>query len=271
VKFWLKNFDNYFDKYPLPEAELLKAEETLGYKLPKAYRNLLLEQNGGNIRFNAYKLKEGTTIEHLPFVEFSYIAGVGESEEFGNILHTPEMTEEWNMPKELILINGDGQIWIALDYRNNKEDPAVTYFENESGEDIVIADNFDEFIEGLYIEDDVFFFLHHPDEQEARLLKRSDEEIIEAIQKAVQSKDILVFDDALQNLVINRNDDIAEKYLLELIEHRTLWIRELTANYFYYAAKNKTIDPSILNKAVEKIEKDPALEHFADWIKELEE
>ncbi len=271
MKFWLRDFNNYFDKYPLPEAELLKAEEILGYKLPKAYRNFLLEQNGGNIRFNAYKLKEGTTIEYLPYVEFSYIAGVGESEEFGNILNTPEMIEEWNMPKELILINGDGQIWIALDYRNNKEEPAVTYIDNETGEDIVIADNFDEFVQGLYAEDDVFFFLLEPDEAEARLLKRPDEELIEAIQKGVQSKDILVLDDALNNLVINRDDDIAEKYVLGLIEHRTLWIREHAASYFYYAAKIKTIEPAILERALKKIEKDPALEHYVIWVKDLED
>lgn len=267
MKFWLKNFDSYFDNQPLPEAELLKAEETLGYKLPKTYRNLLLEQNGGSIRFNAYKFKEGTTIEYLPYVEFSYIAGVGvgEEEANGDILESPELIGEWDMSKELILINGDGHIWIALDYRNNKEEPAIVYINNESDEDIVIADNFDEFIERLYIEEDVFFF--DPDKEEERLLKRPDEELINVI----QSKDFYELDYALNNLVVNPNNEIAENYILKLLDEKSLSIRELAAIYFHQVAKVKAIEPSIIDKALEKIEKDPALSHYADWIKELED
>ena len=85
----------------------------------------------------------------------------------------PELIEEWGMPKELILLNGDGHIWIALDYRNNKDEPAVVYINNESNEEIVLADSFDDFMERLYIEEDgVYSF--NPDEEERKSSKLSD-------------------------------------------------------------------------------------------------
>uniref|UniRef100_UPI003F83BE8F SMI1/KNR4 family protein n=1 Tax=Bacillus safensis TaxID=561879 RepID=UPI003F83BE8F len=60
------------------------------------------------------------------------------------------LIKEWELPEGLVLINGDGHTWVAMDYRKTKENPAIHYFDVEMEEDFKLANSFDEFIEGLY-------------------------------------------------------------------------------------------------------------------------
>jgi len=261
MKFWLKKHEDYYRKEPITEEKLQKAEEDLGFKLPNTFRELLLEQNGGSIRFNAYRLKEGITIEDESFIEFSYIQGVGEEP---GILDSPELIEEWGMPKELILLNGDGHIWIALDYRNNKDEPAVVYIDNESNEAIILADCFDDFIERLYIEDRLYSF--DPDEEERKSSRLSDEELIDML----QSKNFETIDDALFHLLKYPNKKITENFVFNLIDSKNRKIKDTVGVHFFLGARDGKIDPSILDKALKIFVKDRVLYSYADMIKELE-
>ena len=74
MKFWLKEREDYYRKPPVSEAEIEEAEKEMGHKLPETYRKLLLEQNGGSIRFNAYRLRK-RPIEGNFFVEFGLPTG----------------------------------------------------------------------------------------------------------------------------------------------------------------------------------------------------
>ena len=262
MKFWLKEKEDYYRKAPLTEAKLRKAEKELGYQLPKTFRKLLLEQNGGSVRFNAYRLKDGFTIDDESFIECSYIQGVGEDP---GILDSPEIIEEWGMPKELILLNGDGHIWIALDYRNNKDEPSVVYIENDSKEYITIADSFDDFIGRLYIEEDGLYSFD-PDEKEKLSSKLSDEELLTML----QSTKIETLDTALFNLLDYPNKEITDKYVLPLIDLKPWRIRDSVGLYFYLAARGNKIDPSILDKALEKLKTYPELSDYVEVIENLE-
>jgi len=180
------------------------------------------------------------------------------------ILDSPELIEEWGMPKELILLNGDGHIWIALDYRNNKDEPAVVYIDNESNEAIILADCFDDFIERLYIEDRLYSF--DPDEEERKSSRLSDEELIDML----QSKNFETIDDALFHLLKYPNNKITENFVFKLIDSKNRKIKDTVGVHFFLGARDGNIDPSILDKALKIFVKDRVLYSYADMIKELE-
>nr|WP_276578963.1 SMI1/KNR4 family protein [Bacillus paralicheniformis] len=55
----------------------------------------------------------------------------------------------------MVLIHGDGHTWIALDYRETKENPPVHYFDSELEEDFRLAGSFGEFLSKLYTDDSI--------------------------------------------------------------------------------------------------------------------
>ena len=69
-------------------------------------------------------------------------------------MDTDYMTKEWGLPEKQILLTGDGHWWITLDYRDS-ETPSVKWIDVECDEEIKIADNFDQFINGL-VSDETF-------------------------------------------------------------------------------------------------------------------
>ena len=65
-----------------------------------------------------------------------------------NILDTPDMTNEWGLPPRQVLLEGDGHTWISLDYREGVA-PKIIHIDAELGGETVIAESFDEFVDGL--------------------------------------------------------------------------------------------------------------------------
>jgi len=147
----LKNFWTYEDEDPytlksISERDIQKAEKKLGVKLPEEYKALILEQNGGYINFNAFP-SERPTSWAKDHVQVDYLLGLGKKE---GILESKAFIKEWGLPDNLILIHGDGHTWIALDYREMKENPPVHYFDSEFEENFRLADSFGEFLSKLY-------------------------------------------------------------------------------------------------------------------------
>lgn len=120
-------------------------EEKLQLKLPADYVHLMKIQNGGYLRKNTFKMKD----EEITVGE---LYGISANEEEG-ILITIDMREEWELPEDIILLNGDGHTWVFLDYRKNQEQPSVSYIDLELEIDFVLASNFTDFINGLYEDD----------------------------------------------------------------------------------------------------------------------
>lgn len=140
--------DNDYGKLEtLTDEAVKKAEEKLGVKLPDSYINLLKQQNGGYLNYNAHPA-EGASSWAEGYASVDHILGIGLGEERG-ILDSGYLIQEWDLPENIVLISGDGHSWIALDYRNNETEPTITYIDTEQQQEIMLANNFEGFINGL--------------------------------------------------------------------------------------------------------------------------
>lgn len=150
--FWDKDRESEETFKEINEKGIAKAEKKLGVILPDTYKKLILEQNGGYTIHNAFPTDQpnGWAEDH---VQFDHLRGIAKGE---GIMDSDYLIEEWELPEGLVLICGDGHTWIALDYRETKEHPAIQYFDLEYETDFKLADSFDELIAGHYtVEDSV--------------------------------------------------------------------------------------------------------------------
>ncbi|MDA1643646.1 SMI1/KNR4 family protein [Bacillus thuringiensis] len=120
--------------------------------MSNAYIDLCKIQNGEYITYQDFPTTAPTswTKDH---VNVEYINGIEEE----GILSNNYYIEEWELPKDLLLICGDGHTWIAMDYRHTNEEPLIIFIDLEWAEDIFIlelAPNFKTFLEGLYNQED---------------------------------------------------------------------------------------------------------------------
>lgn len=129
---------------------ILEAENSLNVKLPSLLIELLQIQNGGYTKGFVFPMKQATSwaSDHVPLDASSGIITDPSHRTAQNILDTEYMTTEWDLPANQVLLAGDGHWWITLDYRNGSE-PKVRWLDVDSDEDIEIAANFDDFINGL--------------------------------------------------------------------------------------------------------------------------
>lgn len=146
---WKTESEDPYVLQKINEKAILKAEKELGVNLPESYKKLVLLQNGGFIKYNAFPTDRPTSWAK-DHIQFDYLLGIGKED---GILESADLIEEWELPDGLVLLHGDGHTWIALDYREVKENPPVHYFDLEDEEDFRLADSFDEFIAKLYTEE----------------------------------------------------------------------------------------------------------------------
>lgn len=144
--FWEIDEEGYYTLKKINEAEIAKAEKKLGVTLPDTYKKLILEQNGGYTIHNAFPTTHSNSWAE-DHIRFNHLLGIAEDE---GIMESAYLIKEWELPEGLVLINGDGHTWVAMDYRKTKENPTIHYFDVEMEEDFKLADSFDEFIDGLY-------------------------------------------------------------------------------------------------------------------------
>ncbi|MFP3809918.1 SMI1/KNR4 family protein [Bacillus sp. SIMBA_005] len=144
--FWEIDEEGYYTLKKINAEEITKAEDKLGVTLPDTYKKLILEQNGGYTVHNAFPTTHSNSWAE-DHIQFNHLLGIAEDE---GIMDSAYLIKEWELPEGLVLINGDGHTWVAMDYRKTKENPAIHYFDVEMEEDFKLADSFDEFIQGLY-------------------------------------------------------------------------------------------------------------------------
>ncbi len=145
---WRTPFDSA-KQHALSDEMVRDAEQRLGVKLPAAYIDILKVQNGGYLRYDTYPSPVPTSWSR-DHIGVDHIMGIGPGEA-GDILATPYLVEEWEMPKGIVLLSGDGHTWVALDYRTcgPTGEPSVTWFDNEMEEEVALAPNFQTFVDGL--------------------------------------------------------------------------------------------------------------------------
>ncbi|MFJ8295187.1 SMI1/KNR4 family protein [Streptomyces sp. NPDC094447] len=136
----------------LTEAAVAAAERVLGLRLPTSLLDLLRLQNGGGVSVgrSACPTTQPTSWceDCVPFTE---LMGIGTGEHGLSLMDTPYLVAEWGLPSPLVLLSGDGHCWVGLDYRSGGAavEPAVTWFDADSGVEVPLAADFRSFVEGL--------------------------------------------------------------------------------------------------------------------------
>jgi len=160
----LKTFWNEDDESPkqLTEEMVEKAENKLGYKLPKSFIELMKSRNGGYPIKTCFPTNKKTSWadDHIAIETISGI-GVeyGIDDEFGSCY----LIEEWGYPDIGIVICGcpsAGHDTVMLDYSDcgEKGEPKVVHVDTETKngapEMTFLAKNFETFIKGLMSDTD---------------------------------------------------------------------------------------------------------------------
>lgn len=84
-------------------------------------------------------------------------------------MNSSQLSDELELPEGLVIISGEEDTWIAMDYRKTKEHPPIHYFDLEMGVDFKLADTFDDFIEQLYTAEDVMVEVVEIDDESSEL------------------------------------------------------------------------------------------------------
>lgn len=133
------------------EEQIEQAEKTLGIELPKYYKELIKIQDGGYLAKDVWLTAFPTSWAN-DHVQVSELFGIASEM---SILDSSYLIEEWDLPKNIVLISGDGHQWIALDYRNGSTQPSILLLDEDGAGIQTIAPDFHSFINGLTTEDDV--------------------------------------------------------------------------------------------------------------------
>ena len=159
----------YHDEFSLREyvgktatdEDFKKVERELGYRLPEAYKVLMKIQNGGELRKNTFQGPFRRSWSR-GFFDVNYIYGVDSSSEYslcGKFGHKLWI-EKWKYPNIGIAICGSvsgGHDIIFLDYSDcgPEGEPCVVNIDQEADYEITyLADNFKDFIDGLFSDEE---------------------------------------------------------------------------------------------------------------------
>jgi len=135
---WRLDIDeDMYKLHPLTKEMITYTEELFDVVLPDEYIGILSIQNGGYLLNNTYSTNSSIQ------VQIDHLLGIGR---YIGIWDTPYFQEEWNLPKGLILIGGDGHEWIALDYRYSRTCPPIVYINSEEESITTIAASFKELL-----------------------------------------------------------------------------------------------------------------------------
>jgi len=160
MSFWSSVFDP--PNPPIYDQLVADAQTLLDVQLPTSYLDFLAEQNGGYVDDQLIEVPSNAVPDTLrPFVSDGFvtigsIAGICDADSIGSICHTPYLLREWSLPDRLVLLDGDGHSWIALDYRTGTDDPPVILIESDGGTHLVLAPNFSALLASFVPYDSVY-------------------------------------------------------------------------------------------------------------------
>ena len=151
---------------PLKPAMVRVAEESLGYRLPKAYINLLMVCNGGALKRCAFLMpKSEDDIQRVEY--FHNVNGIGKEKGINGRYGSRYLIKEWDYPDVGIVISSDGHTPFMLDYSEcgfNGE-PRVILVDVELDDDApyvdVVAPDFESFLKMLRAHSDFYTFISY--------------------------------------------------------------------------------------------------------------
>lgn len=146
---------------PLTDEMVIRAREVLGQVLPPSYLHLMRRCNGGHLRDTCVATQRPTSWarDHVSVTSIFGIPAVDDDGRFGTgagVLCTPYMVSERGLPKEVVLLDGDGHTWTALDYRATDvaDEPSVVWLDVELDDELMIASSFGDLLGRLRPESD---------------------------------------------------------------------------------------------------------------------
>lgn len=139
---------------PLTDEMVTRAESTLGLLLPSSYLALMRRCNGGYLTDTAVPTSRPTSwaADHVSVSAIFGIPALGDEGSDGTgrgVLCTAYMTREWGLPQGLVLLDGDGHTWTALDYRTGAGEASVVWLDVDAEDELLIASSFDELLNSL--------------------------------------------------------------------------------------------------------------------------
>ena len=141
---------NSYNNPPLTDDMIIFAEKMLDVELPSRLIELLRVQNGGYTKGFGFPMSQKTTwsSNHVPLESLCGIVVDTSIKTADNLLKSKYLIKEWSLPERQVLLTGEGDWWITLDYRNGHV-PSIRWIDVDSKEDIHVADSFEAFINGL--------------------------------------------------------------------------------------------------------------------------
>lgn len=138
---------------PLTDDLIDATEAGLGVTLPRELLVLLRRQNGGAVARAYCRCPSAPNFYAEDHVPFDFMHGIGPPNTFDGptLLDTHYYVREWGLPTNIVLLDGEGHYWVALDYRvvGPSGEPSVTWIDNEMEHELPLAPNFRAFVEML--------------------------------------------------------------------------------------------------------------------------
>ena len=154
------NLDDSSPNAPLTSEMISAAEEELGVRFPASYIDALRIKNGGSIIGDLIRLPQQHISVHLErYIEQGYVSirginGIGAGD--ASVLGTTYLIAEWELPEQLVILDGDGHWWVAFDYRQSTENPPIVFVDSDSRDTLHIANDFAQFFGSFVRDEDVF-------------------------------------------------------------------------------------------------------------------
>jgi hypothetical protein len=148
---------------PLTDKLVKIVEHKLGYKLPKAYIELMKRQNGGIPKRTNHRTTTPTSWAK-DHIAINGIFGINKSKRYslGGCAGSQFWIDHWDYPPIGVYFcdcPSAGHDMVCLDYRKcgTQGEPQVVYVDQEADYEITfVAENFEDFIRGLEDDDNLW-------------------------------------------------------------------------------------------------------------------
>jgi hypothetical protein len=144
---------DYYLCPPLTDSMIAAAEESLAYRLPKAYIELLRIRNGGYLRRHCFPTTRRTSWSD-DHVSFHFTYGIGGENGIDGKTGSRYLIREWDYPDVGVVISATGHTAFMLDYKKcgPQGEPRVIWVDVETGgkpDVLELAPDFVTFLAGL--------------------------------------------------------------------------------------------------------------------------
>lgn len=141
---WNSDLDEFY-KGEIDVNQVETIQTALKVTLPESYIKLMHKKNGFYLTKKYYPVSTPNSWANNS-VHVDSLYGLGENP---GILDNPYLRTEWGIrSKKIIIISAEPPTFICLDYRK-KKNPSVIFIDVDENQEIKLAENFEDFLEGL--------------------------------------------------------------------------------------------------------------------------